>query len=283
VSPPAATFVRADRLPPDPSSPARARTFVAEALRAADRQADAELAALLVSETVTNAVLHAGTDLEVCCRVVGEVVRIEVRDGSSILPGVRHYEDGAMTGRGLALVQALARDWGVDCHPAGKTVWFELGPVPAGPPAGAPPHPAPAATVEIRLLGLPVGLVRLTVQYGDSVLREVALLAATDGPDAGPALRAPQLDLTPILDPVDAAWEAGADVVDLEIDLPVGAAAGAAERMARIEEADRMARAGLLLSDPAPPEIGACRRWLFGQVAVQLDGGPATPWRAGTA
>src|SRR5680860_1187769 len=75
VSAPTATFVRADRLPTDPSSPGRARTFVAEALRAADREGDADVAALLVSETVTNAVLHAGTDLEVRCRVAGEVVR----------------------------------------------------------------------------------------------------------------------------------------------------------------------------------------------------------------
>ena len=285
VSAPSAAFLRADRLPPDPSSPGRARTFVTEVLRAADREGDAEVAALLVSETVTNAVLHAGTDLEVRCRVTGEVVRIEVRDGSSVLPGLRHYEDAAMTGRGLGLVQALARAWGVECHPAGKTVWFELGPdvAPSTPAPPSPPPPPAAATAVIRLLAVPVGLVRRTVEYGDAVLREVALLAATDGADAGPALRAPQLDLTPILEPVDAAWEAGEATVDLEIDLPVGAGTAAAERMARIEAAERLVRAGQLLSGPAPTEIGACRRWLFGQVAGQLDGGPATPWQDGRA
>ena len=279
MSSPAADFVRASRLPPDPSSPSRARAFVTEALQAFDRDADAELAALLVSETVTNAVLHAGTDVEVRCRVVGEVVRIEVRDGSSIMPGRRHYEEAAMTGRGLGMVEALARDWGVDCHPAGKTVWFELGPVDAGPAVAASPLPAaPAASVAVRLLRVPVGLVRMTVQYGDAVLREVALLAATQGTDAKRDLRAPQFDLTPILEPVDAAWEAGEPSVDLEIDVPIGAAAGALERMARIDEADRMAREGLLLTRPALPEVGACRRWLFGQVALQAGGGPATPW-----
>ena len=223
VSAPSAPFLRADRLPPDPSSPGRARTFVTEVLRAADREDDAEVAALLVSETVTNAVLHAGTDLEVRCRVTGEVVRIEVRDGSSVLPGLRHYDGrrhdrtGPRPGAGPGPAPGASSA----IRPARRCGSSSARTRPRPHPPLLPPRPRRrAATAVIRLLAVPVGLVRRTVEYGDAVLREVALLAATDGPDAGPALRAPQLDLTPILEPVDAAWEAGEATVDLEIDLP---------------------------------------------------------------
>lgn len=275
-------FVRGTRLPPDPSSPARARAFVIDALRAADREDDADLACLLVSETVTNAVLHAGTDVEVRCKVEGVIVRVEARDGSPVMPSLRHYDDEAMTGRGLAMVDALASAWGVDSHPAGKTVWFELGTAAAGAGAtGAPaldPAPPSSPVTVVHLRDLPVRLVKLTVQYGEGLLRELALLSAAEGGADKPAWHSPQFDLRAILDAVDGAEEAGQVTLDIDVEVRVGAGHAALERLARIDEADRMASEGLLLSSPAVPEVGACRRWLFGQVATQEEGGPATPW-----
>jgi anti-sigma regulatory factor (Ser/Thr protein kinase) len=92
----------------------------------ASLSADAEL---VVSELVTNALLHApGTDrfvLTVVERPGG--VRVEVADGSSIAPVIRELEDGRAGGRGLRIVQALAVAWGHVEDGSGKRVWVELG------------------------------------------------------------------------------------------------------------------------------------------------------------
>ncbi|HEU0130523.1 MAG TPA: ATP-binding protein [Mycobacteriales bacterium] len=113
-------------LRPVPASAADARAFVDRTLGewGCDELLDA--ARLLVSELVTNAVLHARTEIELLLHARGTGVRIAVRDRSPATPVVRHYEDEAMTGRGLALVEELAAQWGVDAHEDGKTVWFEL-------------------------------------------------------------------------------------------------------------------------------------------------------------
>jgi hypothetical protein len=111
-------------LPPDPTSPSQARRFVAEALRGIP--VDASLAELLVSELVTNAVLHARTVLEVTVSTSRAGARVGVHDGSSQRPRVRHYDRRAATGRGLHLLDSLASRWGVDVDDHGKTVWFEV-------------------------------------------------------------------------------------------------------------------------------------------------------------
>jgi anti-sigma regulatory factor (Ser/Thr protein kinase) len=113
-------------LRPVPASAARARTFVEQTLGAWECDDFLDSSRLLVSELVTNAVLHARTDFELVIRAVRTGVRVEVRDHSPAEPVVRRYEDEAMTGRGLALVDELAARWGVDRHPDGKAVWFEL-------------------------------------------------------------------------------------------------------------------------------------------------------------
>jgi hypothetical protein len=113
-------------LRPVPASAARARAFVDRTLGDWGCDGFADASRLLVSELVTNAVLHARTDLSVVVRAVRTGVRIEVGDHSPAEPVVRRYEDEAMTGRGLALVDQLASRWGVDRHPDGKVVWFEL-------------------------------------------------------------------------------------------------------------------------------------------------------------
>ncbi|HEX8004233.1 MAG TPA: ATP-binding protein [Mycobacteriales bacterium] len=113
-------------LRPVPASAAQARQFVEDVLGGWGCDTLVDATRLLVSELVTNAVLHARTDVELAVRLVARGVRVEVSDGSPAAPVVRHYEDEAMTGRGLALVEQLAGDWGVDDRPAGKTVWFEM-------------------------------------------------------------------------------------------------------------------------------------------------------------
>ena len=88
-------------------------------------------ATLLVSELVSNAVVHAVAissreDLRLRLLRTGGGIRIEVVDGSRDLP-VRRPVD-VTGGRGLLLVDEIAVRWGTRSEPGGKVVWFELGP-----------------------------------------------------------------------------------------------------------------------------------------------------------
>lgn len=116
---------------PDPASTREARRRVSDALEAAALEAAAATAALVVSELATNAVIHARTPFEVRVRMVGNLIRIEVHDGSPRRPTQRLFSDEATSGRGLRLVQSLCPSWGVevDADGPGKTVWAEV-PVP---------------------------------------------------------------------------------------------------------------------------------------------------------
>ena len=114
------------RLDSDADTVPVARRFVASELRdslPADLVADAEL---VVSELVTNAILHAGTDIVVRLRVEPPQVRIEVEDLSRVTPVRPIASVHSMTGRGLALVEGLAAELGVDRTADGKVVWCVL-------------------------------------------------------------------------------------------------------------------------------------------------------------
>ncbi|MEU6883282.1 ATP-binding protein [Streptomyces sp. NPDC046712] len=86
-----------------------------------------DVAELLTSELVTNALIHTDHGAVVTATVVPDSLRVEVRDFVSGLPepSVPIADDGTH-GRGLVLVQELADSWGVEDHGVGKVVWFEL-------------------------------------------------------------------------------------------------------------------------------------------------------------
>ena len=113
-------------LPPEPSSATRARTIAREQLETLCSTDTVEVIALLVTELVTNAILHARTPFQLTLESRPDHVRICVEDHSNERPTVRHYESDAVTGRGLALVEQLASSWGVDTTPEGKVVWCEV-------------------------------------------------------------------------------------------------------------------------------------------------------------
>lgn len=119
---PPATLV----LPGETSSVPSARRFVEQTLRRWGLDNLAWSAALLVSELATNACLHARTQLVVTLSRTLDGVRLEVQDGSSVVPRMRRYAEEATTGRGLRLIADLARRWGVDQVVGGKVVWAEL-------------------------------------------------------------------------------------------------------------------------------------------------------------
>ena len=103
-----------------------ARRFVTTALHQLGADQLAELAELLVSELVTNAVLHARTTITLEVQLIGGGVRVGVIDASRRGPRQRDYSKEATTGRGLTLVESLASSWGSEPTSNGKTVWFEL-------------------------------------------------------------------------------------------------------------------------------------------------------------
>lgn len=87
----------------------------------------ADDAELLVSELVTNAVLHARSAMRVTVDRRDGALRVSVSDRSPVPPRLRDYGPDAVTGRGMLLVDRLARSWGVERHQdEGKQVWFEL-------------------------------------------------------------------------------------------------------------------------------------------------------------
>ncbi|MEU3505004.1 ATP-binding protein [Streptomyces hundungensis] len=91
-----------------------------------------EVAELLTSELVTNALVHTDDGAVVTVTARGRRLRVEVRDFAPALPTPHAPSDDDGThGRGLLLVQALADAWGVHEHAMGKVVWFELGDGPA--------------------------------------------------------------------------------------------------------------------------------------------------------
>lgn len=116
-------------LPATTDSVPVARRFVRQLIDAAASGADTDTAVLLVSEVVTNAVLHARTPMTVEVQTSGDEVRVEVRDGSPVHPRIHAFSPTSATGRGLRLLDRLAARWGVerDAASGGKIVWFEVG------------------------------------------------------------------------------------------------------------------------------------------------------------
>ncbi len=111
-----------------PDAPFAARRFVAGVLagRRYTDPAAAQDAQLVVSELATNAVIHAGTPFSVSLSFDGSTIRISVHDWSSARPVMQDAAPTAPSGRGLRLVDAVTRDWGVEPATDGKTVWAEF-------------------------------------------------------------------------------------------------------------------------------------------------------------
>jgi two-component sensor histidine kinase len=91
--------------------------------------------ALVVTELVTNSVKHADAAPELTVEWNGSTLRVEVYDEGEGRPVLRNAGMTATSGRGLALVEAVADRWGVVERDKGKVVWAELdlGPATGGP------------------------------------------------------------------------------------------------------------------------------------------------------
>ena len=110
----------------DPGSPAKARALVRQVLAAWDCDDLDDVASLLTTEVVANAVRYAADEIALRVSRDDEVVRVEVHDSNPVLPEGRRVARGATSGRGLHVVEALAQRWGAQRDGTGKIVWFEL-------------------------------------------------------------------------------------------------------------------------------------------------------------
>lgn len=125
--------------PSEGLSASAARRFVASTLDDWGLERLEETACLLVSELVSNVVLHADTDLDVHLRRSDGRVRIEVHDRNPQLPQRKFYSPTSTTGRGMVFIAELSQGWGAEPTAGGKMVWFELDEhAPAAPPVLAP-------------------------------------------------------------------------------------------------------------------------------------------------
>jgi PAS domain S-box-containing protein len=284
-------------LPPVPESARAARETVRDAVDEVGRSDLSDTAGLLVSEIVTNAIVHARTSIELDVTAGPAGLRVAVRDRSPNPPVPRHYGRAATTGRGLGLLELLSDRHGTDSENGdGKTVWFELGDVARdssedGAAAGTRPHGdddgrEDAAELTVVLEGLPVRLARAWQEHIDALLREHLLslwdqdTAATgvsgspsDGVGAGDAFAA-------VAEAIEG-LAAGPDTdpyVDVVLHLRPDAPAHFADFDAVVEHMVLLAHRGLTLAPPTQPEIRLIRAWICREVASQATGAAPQAW-----
>ena len=100
------------------------RIFVARSLALHGAEAVVDDAVLVVSELATNAVLHARTPFRVSLSRADDHLHVAVGDASSTQPRAVASEPLGPSGRGLSIVGALSRGWGVENTAGGvKSVW----------------------------------------------------------------------------------------------------------------------------------------------------------------
>jgi GAF domain-containing protein/anti-sigma regulatory factor (Ser/Thr protein kinase) len=295
------------RLDPVVESTPTARHWVTELLREVAEEVT-ECAALLTSELVTNAVLHAATPFTVTLHLMADRIRVDVADGNPVVPSIKDYAADAATGRGLTLFNTLASDWGVLPVMGGKIVWFEL-PVDysISPPgvsdgtfrfdliglAKSELHDVVdrGPAVAVNLLGIPVALLQKASEEYEALFRELRLMKEhADSTMSGSTL--PE-HLSALLSEIgtrfngfgpgmDESWQdvldRRAEIYDWHLELPASAAAACEFYDSMLDEADQFGLVAQLLTLPASPASVAVRRWFLSELTVQLRGGAPTPW-----
>jgi hypothetical protein len=268
-------------------------------------------AALVMSELVTNAVLHAGTPVQVVVRRMGQGMRVEVGDGSSRLPVVaaERPEDllstRSMTGRGLAVVAATVDRWGADPDGSGKLIWAEIGtgrrlvaaeaivspfgaPQVAEDPAAAWAGVTSVTTVaaegrKVHLIGVPVRLLIESARQLADLQREIQFVGLDpDGTyELSELARASReisdrLERLPQPGRAEAALARGEAIIDVDVELPYDVLA-AFDRLGMLVRRVGEDLGGHLLSVPPNDDVSAYRRWCQEEISAQLTGRAPQP------
>lgn len=296
------------QLEPEVESTPVARHWIAAHLR--DLPSDvSSCAALLTSELVTNAVLHAATPMCVTLHILPDRIRVDVADGSSSFPALKDYGRDAATGRGLTLFNTLASDWGVQAVDGGKIVWFEL-------PVDFPVTPTnfsdgtfrfdlmglaqpelhgeepTSPMVSVRLRGIPVALLQKASEQYEALFRELRLMKERGGIAPGASGLPERLSvlvseigtrfggLGPGMDEV---WQTAVDNkldrFDWTLELPQAAVVACEFYDAMLDEADEFGLSAQLLTLPASPTSVAVRRWFLSELIGQLHGKAPVAWQ----
>ncbi|MBA3309221.1 MAG: PAS domain S-box protein [Nocardioidaceae bacterium] len=271
-------------LAPDPVSAGVARRFVRDHLdenRVVDGWVDT--AELLVSELVTNALMHAGTGIGLAVSVFVGAVRVEVADGNPAHPVRRPAHETATTGRGLEFVELFSDNFGVIDSPSGKVSWFGLGPAPALVAATGPSRQSVTEDYPIVLMGVPLALFSVWQQHASAAVRECMLMSFSQEPHSMQAtVVARANDAIGALSRAKPAFEFDEPSSREHADLLLVAAGGLASQFADLKrvlgETVSLARHGTVLVPPAPPEIIRFRDWVCDEVTRQSDGAAPVPW-----
>ena len=276
-------------------------------------------AASVVTELVTNAVLHGTPPALLRVLDAGDQVRLEVQDCGSDLPVLAQQSTSAMTGRGLALVARLAHRWGVNpiMGGSGKVVWAELTPrAPGGDGVDSEPEldvdldallaafpdDGLEQTCTISLGSVPTELMLEAKSSIENLVREFTLEAAaarSNGQGAGQG--AVPVELAELVATVVHGFAAARDAikrqalaaarrgdpeVQLTLTLPASAADAGEQYLAALDEADRYARNARLLSLETSPVHKVFRRWYVQRIVDELraaaagrSAAPATTFR----
>lgn len=289
----------------EPDAVPRARHFAAQTL-AGHPPATVQDVELIVTELVTNVLLHGRHPATLRVSSMAGKVRIEVEDTGRNLPLRMTTNQEAMTGRGLDLIATIASAWGINPGSSGgKIVWAELV---EGTAAGvieprvdvdtvldAWPDVRPDEPVYVVELGsVPTDLLLDAKAHIDNLVREFTLAEA--GAWSETSERVPE-QLRALVHTVvhgfalarseikRQALEAAArgDVeTNLTLTLPLSAADAGEQYLAALDEADRYANAAQLLTLETPPVHRIFRRWyveaLIDQLRRQAAGLPPLPF-----
>jgi serine phosphatase RsbU (regulator of sigma subunit)/anti-sigma regulatory factor (Ser/Thr protein kinase) len=267
----------------------QARRFAAEALRDVDPSVvdDVEL---VVSELVTNALLHGSAPVVLRLSTIGGRVRVEVEDGGRELPVRMRTDPTAMTGRGLSLVARLSSEWGVEpAEGRGKVVWAEVTDIDTDKEGDSQVDidaliatwaddddvAEPAFVVELG--AVPTDLLLEAKAHIDSLVREFTLAAG-----AATGLPAELVELVQTVvhgfsearssikrQALEAAARGDAET-RLTLTLPATAADAGESYLNALDEADGYARSARLLTLETPPVHRVFRRWYVESLVAQL-------------
>jgi serine phosphatase RsbU (regulator of sigma subunit) len=248
-------------------------------------------AVLVAGELLANAKQHGIAPVAVCVRGDLEALRVEVRDGSSRVPVRAARSTSNMTGRGMALVEAVASRWGVERVPGrGKTVWAEFAgdraPVSEhrhgdGDEAGWADEDEQVAEERFTVVlgDVPTDLLIEAKAHMDNLVREFSLAKPTAGSAELPEhyMRLIETVVNTFSDARDAikrqalaAAALGQQRTRLTLRLPLSAADAGEAYLAALDEADTYSRAARLLTLEAQPDHRLFRRWYVGAVIQQL-------------
>ena len=268
------------------------RHYVAREVLARGAVDLADDAALVAAELLANAAQHGTPPISV--RVLGdsEHIRIEVRDHNPRVPVRPARSNSNMTGRGIALVEAVCSRWGVDRESSGgKVVWAELEPAESVPSsdhldldsllqAWEEDSPTSGQRYTVVLGDVPTDLLIAAKAHIDNLVREFTLAASAAESEGSVPEHLARLIETVVHGFADArdaikrqalaAAQRGIARTRLTLSLPASAADAGEAYLAALDEADAYSRAARLLTLETPPAHRLFRRWYVEAVVRQL-------------